>query len=554
VPPVGCFCARLMDNSAREDWKLDPKNQSGVFLGFAHRRNIYGAQILVDKAIITARHQIAYDVELFPFLQRDNSNDRMQFLQSLLKRQTVPISDSALDNDHLNSDATTPYPNIIAIDDSSDDEQVTNLMQDVDNLSKVPPFNILDSETRRSDVLHVPPKANPNVDEEFTASPSQRRSSRHTRSSPSMDDRESLSSKPIAKRSKVIDKASTAKSLPAPVITSDKLRVNKSLLIGTQLKKYFSGFGGAIGTVTDYLLEHDAYRLEYSEGYVDIIPFADVLKLLPKAWSKPRQSSHEEALVMSGESVLEDKPFVHVEAAALIAHITSNSAPSNATQFTCPKDYAHAIDPERSPDYRLWLEATRKEYELLDKTMGCWEVVDIDTLPQHANLIGVKWVFKIKYKNGEYERHKARIVALGYQQRKNVDFFASFSPTASYVTIRLVLAFTALPHWYGVHLDATGAFISAPLPPEEQVYLKGIPGYDLPKGKCLRLKKTIGLVQAPLSYFKLCKEVYAKVGLRQLDCDECVFREIFSKHQGAPPSVCREYNRIRSLHDDGHGT
>ena len=113
---------------------------------------------------------------------------------------------------------------------------------------------------------------------------------------------------------------------------------------------------------------------------------------------------------MSGESVLEDTLFVHVEAAALIAHITSNSAPSNATQFTCPKDYAHAIDPER-----LWLEDTRKEYELLDKTMGCWEVVDIDTLPQDAKLIGVEWVFKIKYKNGEYERHKARIGALGYQ-------------------------------------------------------------------------------------------------------------------------------------------
>jgi hypothetical protein len=48
------------------------------------------------------------------------------------------------------------------------------------------------------------------------------------------------------------------------------------------------------------------------------------------------------------------------------------------------------IDPERSPDYCLWLEATRKEYELLDKTMGCWEVVDIDTLTQDANLIGVK--------------------------------------------------------------------------------------------------------------------------------------------------------------------
>jgi hypothetical protein len=104
-------------------------------------------------------------------------------------------------------------------------------------------------------------------------------------------------------------------------------------------------------------------------------------------------------------------------------------------------------------------------------------------------------VLKIKYKNGKYERHTARIVALGYQQRKDVDFFVSLSSTASY-----------------------------PLPPEEQVFLKGIPGYDLPKVKCLRLKKTVyGLVQAPLSYFKLCKEVYAKVGLRQLDCDECVF-------------------------------
>ena len=88
----------------------------------------------------------------------------------------------------------------------------------------------------------------------------------------------------------------------------------------------------------------------------------------------------------------------------------------------------------------------------------------------------MKWVFKIKYKNGEYERHKARIVALDYQQRKNVDFFVSFSPTASYVAIRLVLALTALPHWYGVDSDATGAFISAPLSPEEKYILKAYLG------------------------------------------------------------------------------
>jgi hypothetical protein len=126
-----------------------------------------------------------------------------------------------------------------------------------------------------------------------------------------MDASESPSSKPIAKRSKVTDKASIAKSPTAPIITTDTLRVNKSLLIGKKLKKYFSGFGGAIGTVTDYLLDHDAYRLEYSDGHVDIIPFSDILKLRPKTWSKPRQSSDEEALVMSGESVLEDTLSVY---------------------------------------------------------------------------------------------------------------------------------------------------------------------------------------------------------------------------------------------------
>ena len=52
-------------------------------------------------------------------------------------------------------------------------------------------------------------------------------------------------------------------------------------------------------------------------------------------------------------------------------NILKSDAPPNATQFACPKDYAHAIDPERTPDYRLWLEATLTEYVLLDTTMGC---------------------------------------------------------------------------------------------------------------------------------------------------------------------------------------
>jgi hypothetical protein len=74
------------------------------------------------------------------------------------------------------------------------------------------------------------------------------------------------------------------------------------------------------------------------------------------------------------------------------------------------------------------------------------------------------------------------------------------------------------------------------LPPEEQVVLKGIPGYPLPEGKCLKLKKTIyGLKQAPINYFRLCKEVYAKCGLKQLESDECVSLKCAQNIKGQPP-------------------
>jgi hypothetical protein len=71
--------------------------------------------------------------------------------------------------------------------------------------------------------------------------------------------------------------------------------------------------------------------------------------------------------------------------------------------------------------------------------------------------------------------------------------------------------------------------------PEEQVFLKDIPGYPFPEGKCLKLKKTNGLKQAPINYFRLCKEVYAKCGLKQLESDECVFIKYAQNIKGQPP-------------------
>ena len=65
--------------------------------------------------------------------------------------------------------------------------------------------------------------------------------------------------------------------------------------------------------------------------------------------------------------------------------------------------------------------------------------------------------------------------------------------------------------------------------------MKAVPGYPLKEGQCLKLKSTIyGLVQSPRAYYKLCKEVYSKCGLRQLKSDECVFVRYANNIKGAP--------------------
>ena len=67
------------------------------------------------------------------------------------------------------------------------------------------------------------------------------------------------------------------------------------------------------------------------------------------------------------------------------------------------------------------------------------------------------------------------------------------------------------------------------------MYIRSVPGYELPPGKCYRLKKTIyGLVQSPRCYYLLSKDVYTKRGLRQLESVECVFILMRQNVKGQP--------------------
>jgi hypothetical protein len=56
---------------------------------------------------------------------------------------------------------------------------------------------------------------------------------------------------------------------------------------------------------------------------------------------------------------------------------------------------------------------------------------------------------------------------------------------------------TAIPGFFSYDYDAVCAFISAPLPVSERVYMKAVPGYPLEDDECLELHYTIyGLKQS----------------------------------------------------------
>ncbi|RDX90417.1 putative mitochondrial protein, partial [Mucuna pruriens] len=66
-----------------------------------------------------------------------------------------------------------------------------------------------------------------------------------------------------------------------------------------------------------------------------------------------------------------------------------------------------------------WRKAMDVEMEAI-KGNDTWELME---LPDRAKKVGVKWVYKTKFKeNGEVDKYKARIVVKGYAQEYGIDY------------------------------------------------------------------------------------------------------------------------------------
>ena len=168
-----------------------------------------------------------------------------------------------------------------------------------------------------------------------------------------------------------------------------------------------------------------------------------------------------------------------------------------------PSTYKEAMS---SKDKVKWRAAAENEY------IGCiaqntWVLIKRSDLPSGANVIPVKWVFKIKTdENGNVAKYKARITPKGYKQQYGVDYFEVFANTGKYKTLRLLLSIAARRDLELRQLDVPQAFTQASL--DEDVYMEMPEGFEVPGMVCHLKKSLYGLKQSPRNWYLLAVEVY----------------------------------------------
>ena len=179
-----------------------------------------------------------------------------------------------------------------------------------------------------------------------------------------------------------------------------------------------------------------------------------------------------------------------------------------------------------SAEQDYWVEAIQAELSELEKR-GTWSEFHQDSLPEGANVVPGTWVFKVKrYPDGRFRKFKARLCVRGDMQMEGIDFFKTYAPVVSWLTVRLCLVLSAILDLHTIQADYSNAFAQAFL--EEQICLK------LPRGcsgkygdkTVLKLQRSLyGLRQAAACWFDKLRDGLLELGWTQplANLEPCLF-------------------------------
>ena len=157
-------------------------------------------------------------------------------------------------------------------------------------------------------------------------------------------------------------------------------------------------------------------------------------------------------------------------------------------------------------------------------------------------IMGTRWTYPKKTDdNGTFTQYRGHLIAKGLSQVLGVDYFESFSPVASFVTIHTLLVFqvlTDLPMFevYQYDVQLVSLMLQIVIDPSHPpVYCEQPESYEDQRQHVHQLHKHLyGMKDSPRGWSKQFSSVSLKYGFAQLMTDECDrmrVRKNCSQHQ-----------------------
>ena len=178
--------------------------------------------------------------------------------------------------------------------------------------------------------------------------------------------------------------------------------------------------------------------------------------------------------------------------------------------------YKEAMD---SPDAQLWKQSAKEEIKNLEEK-HTWDIVP---LPEGIKPITSRIIFKRKYDtDGKVSRHKARLVARGFQQEEGIDYNETFAAVVKASSYQILFTIAAILGWTAHQMDAKTAFLNSTL--DKPVYIRPPQGMKLGTGQVLLVLRALyRLKQSSCAWYRTFKETMESWGWRISAYDPCVF-------------------------------
>ena len=184
-----------------------------------------------------------------------------------------------------------------------------------------------------------------------------------------------------------------------------------------------------------------------------------------------------------------------------------------------PKTFHQAVNSSESSH---WCNAMDEEVKSLYDN----NTFDLVPLEAGMSVIGGRWVYTIKIGHDDQEQFKARYVAKGYTQVKDLNYHETFSPTARITSIRMLLQTVIQDDLVVDQLDVKTAYLNAEI--DCDIFVDQPEGYEVTNSKeeklVCKLKKSLyGLKQSGRNWNSTLHTFLLSENFKQSSADNCVY-------------------------------